>query len=307
MTDAERLLAIEEIKQVKARYFRCMDTKDWGGFTAVFAPDAIVDYAPEETDSSRWKAAGAENVVALVRSVVERAVSIHHGHMAEVELTSSNTARAIFAMEDLIFWPPESAYELMHGWGHYHETYEKVAGKWLIKSLVLTRLRVENISRAARPRSILLICAANTARSVMAQHLIARELRERGIDGSVRVRSAGIAPYARDGALISLDTRMALREIGIDLGDEATSTDLKRHPELLEEADLVIAMTAQQAQELRERFVVPGRLSVHTLRSFAGESGDIDDPFEQGDLVFAACRDEILRLVPRVVDRVLAG
>src|SRR4029077_18687461 len=107
-----------------------------------------------------------------------------------------------------------------------------------------------------RFRSILLICAANTARSVMAEHLMVRELRNRGLDGHVRVRSAGIAPYARDGALISLDTRMTLRDVGIHIGDEATSTDLKRHPELLEEADLVIAMTEQQARHLAERFPV---------------------------------------------------
>jgi protein-tyrosine-phosphatase len=153
-----------------------------------------------------------------------------------------------------------------------------------------------------RFRSILIICAANTARSVMAHHLIMRELRARGIDGAVRVRSAGIAPYARDGALVSLDTRMTLRDVGIDIGEEATSTDLKRHPELLREADLVIAMTAQQARELRERFE-ESAAEVHTLRAFAGESGDIDDPFEKGDQVFAECRAEIMRLVPRVVDR----
>lgn len=132
-----------------------------------------------------------------------------------------------------------------------------------------------------------------------------RELRGRGIDGQVRVRSAGIAPYARDGALVSLDTRMALRDVGIHLGEEATSTDLKRHPELLYEADVIIAMTQAQARELRERFSVPEHLEVYTLRSFADETGDIDDPFEQGDAVFAMCRDEILRLVPRVVERIL--
>lgn len=132
-----------------------------------------------------------------------------------------------------------------------------------------------------------------------------RELRARGSGGRVLVRSAGIAPYARDGALVSLDTRMALRDVGIHLGEEATSTDLKRHPELLHEADVVIAMTAQQSRELRERFAVPAALEVHTLRTFVREAGDIEDPFEKGDQVFAECREEIMRLVPRAIDRIL--
>jgi protein-tyrosine-phosphatase len=139
----------------------------------------------------------------------------------------------------------------------------------------------------------------------MAHHLILRELNNRGLADMIRVRSAGIAPYARDGALVSLDTRMTLREVGIDIGDEATSTDLKRHPELLAEADLVIAMTDQQALDLAARFPIREELTVHTLRSFAGEAGDIDDPFEQGDLVFSECRREIERLIPRVVNRLL--
>ena len=157
-----------------------------------------------------------------------------------------------------------------------------------------------------RFRSVLLICAANTARSVMAEHLMRRELERRGADISVRVQSAGIAPYARDGALISLDTRMALRDIGIDIGDEATSTDLKRHPELLEAADVVIAMTEAQKRELAERFAIGQALEVHTLRGLAGEIGDIADPFEQGHEAFADCREEITRLIPLVVERILA-
>jgi protein-tyrosine-phosphatase len=157
-----------------------------------------------------------------------------------------------------------------------------------------------------RFRSILLICAANTARSVMAEHLMRRELERRGANGEVRVQSAGIAPYARDGALISLDTRMALKDIGIDISEEATSTDLKRHPELLEAADVVIAMTETQKRELGERFSVAPALEVHTLRGLAGENGDIADPFEQGHEAFAVCREEITRLIPMVVERILA-
>jgi protein-tyrosine-phosphatase len=157
----------------------------------------------------------------------------------------------------------------------------------------------------ARPRRVLIICAANTARSIMAEHMLRREIGARGVDGAIEIRSAGIAPYARDGALVSLDTRMTLKSIGIDIGEEATSTDLKRHPELLETADLVIAMTVQQERDLRERFPAATARPVFTLRAFAGEAGDIDDPFEQGHEVFDICRDEIGRLIPKVADHLL--
>lgn len=142
MTDIERLIALEEIKQVKARYFRCMDTKDWAAFEAVFAPDATADYS-SEGDAKEWTASGAANIVAFVRKVVGPAISVHHGHMAEVEVLSPTSARGIFAMEDLIWWPEGSRRKTLHGWGHYHETFEKIGGKWQIKTLKLTRLRTE--------------------------------------------------------------------------------------------------------------------------------------------------------------------
>jgi hypothetical protein len=143
MIEAEQLLAIEEIKQLKARYFRCMDTKDWAGFEEVFAPEATVDYTPPGGNPANWSASGRTKIVAFVRKIVEPALTVHHGHMPEVEVTSATTARATFAMEDLIWWPEGSHQQTLHGWGHYHETYIKVDGKWLIETLRLTRLRVE--------------------------------------------------------------------------------------------------------------------------------------------------------------------
>src|SRR3546814_6402828 len=36
------LLAINEIKSLKARYFRFVDTKDWVGLATLFTPDATM-------------------------------------------------------------------------------------------------------------------------------------------------------------------------------------------------------------------------------------------------------------------------
>jgi len=67
-------------------------------------------------------------------------ITVHHGHMPEIELTSATTATGVWAMEDMLRWPDGRE---MHGYGHYHETYEKVGGAWRIKSSKLTRLRTD--------------------------------------------------------------------------------------------------------------------------------------------------------------------
>ncbi|HEX5528638.1 MAG TPA: low molecular weight protein arginine phosphatase, partial [Methylomirabilota bacterium] len=77
--------------------------------------------------------------------------------------------------------------------------------------------------------TVLLVCHANTCRSVMAHVLLERMLDERGVNGSVRVRSGGVANHARDGMIPSLDARIVLREYDIHLAEDAfASTDLRR-------------------------------------------------------------------------------
>ena len=152
-------------------------------------------------------------------------------------------------------------------------------------------------------KDVLLICHANTCRSVMAHALLERMLAERG-RGEIRIRSAGVARYARDGMLASLDARIVLREIGIHLAEDTlTSTDLKRHLDLLEEADVVVTMTVDQKQVVIE--LDSGSRPVLTLRELAGEQGDIGDPVGQGEDVYRACRDEIARCLQKGFDRLL--
>jgi SnoaL-like domain len=137
MDELARLAAIEDIKQLKARYFRCLDTKDWAGFEAVFADDAVLDTS-EEADAVVH---GAAAIVAYVRGQVGDVETVHHGHMPEISITSPSSASGIWAMEDMLRWPPGSPIQALHGYGHYHETYVLDGNGWRIASLRLTRLR----------------------------------------------------------------------------------------------------------------------------------------------------------------------
>jgi protein arginine phosphatase len=153
-------------------------------------------------------------------------------------------------------------------------------------------------------RGVLLICHANTCRSVMAHVLLERLLAARGL-GDVRVRSAGVARFARDGMLASLDARIVLREVGIHLAEDAfASTDLRRHPELLVEAGIIVTMTVDQKEVVAQLGAGPS--PILTLRELAGEDGDIGDPVGQGEEVYRACRDEIARCLDKGIDRLLA-
>jgi protein-tyrosine-phosphatase len=152
-------------------------------------------------------------------------------------------------------------------------------------------------------KTVLLVCHANTARSVMAQALLEQLLGRRNGVAPVRIRSGGVGPAARDGMIPSLDARLVLREEGIHLAEDAyASIDLRQHRDLVAEADLILTMTAHQKLMVQSFDEARGR-AIYTLREFAGEAGDIGDPAGQGELAFRACRDEIKRCLLQSIDR----
>jgi protein-tyrosine-phosphatase len=140
----------------------------------------------------------------------------------------------------------------------------------------------------------------------MAQVLLEKMLAERGVADAVRVRSGGVGGNARDGMIPSLDARIVLREDGIDLPEDSiTSTDLRRHRELVTGADLILTMTAEQKALLTALADTGGR-PVFTLAEFAGGGGDIRDPMGHDEDRYRATRDEIRRCLERSMDRLLA-
>ena len=151
----EELNNIEAIKRLKARYFRMLDTKQWAAWGQVFAPDAVLRVSADNSITGWSKGygpkiaevVGRDNIVAAVSKTHARTLTVHHGYMPEIEITSPTTAHGIWEMEDRADTPTVKS----HGWGHYEETYELIDGQWYIKTLHLTRLRLEETQITVRP------------------------------------------------------------------------------------------------------------------------------------------------------------
>lgn len=126
---------VEDIKKLKARYFRSLDSKDWETYAGVFAEDCTVDL----TRAGGQLYHGREAFTAYARSLT-LVQSVHHGHMPEIDLTGDTTATGVWALEDYNIWEDGSQ---NHGWGHYLETYEKQNGRWYIKTMALSYLRID--------------------------------------------------------------------------------------------------------------------------------------------------------------------
>ncbi len=134
----------EAIKQLKARYCRLMDTKDWASYRRCFTHDVTID----TTDSGGNVITGADEFLVFLIAAIGGVVTVHQCHTPEIEITSATTATGIWAMEDMLRFPDGSE---LHGYGHYHERYEKCAGEWLIKASTLTRLRLDFRDPPAHP------------------------------------------------------------------------------------------------------------------------------------------------------------
>jgi SnoaL-like domain len=144
-------LAIEEIKQLKSRYFHGIDEKDWKMLRDTLADDAILDFSGEvelhvghhgvETaaDPTDWILAGGGDGTEKIAAIVGQIISVHQGHDPQITITGEHEARGVWSLYDCLDYGDE----VFHGYGYYEETYRRDDGRWRISKLKLTRLRTE--------------------------------------------------------------------------------------------------------------------------------------------------------------------
>ena len=157
------------------------------------------------------------------------------------------------------------------------------------------------MSKSFPYRSILIVCSVNTARSPMAEGFLKDYFSKNNL--KTKVRSCGISSNARDGMLISRDAIDAMKEIGIQLSEDSISMDLKKHPDLLDGVDLILTLTDKHKSEVLEFNGVEDK-TICTLKEFAGESGDIEDPSMKGLEGFRIARNKVTECLMKGLKRV---
>jgi ketosteroid isomerase-like protein len=134
------------ISQVKARYCRLLDTKDWAAYTELFTEDLELD-VPGGSPPIR----GREAAIRSIRAAVEHARTAHHVHSPEMQI-EGDVADVIWAMQDRVIWGPDRASTIREaghtGFGHYHERYTRKDGNWRIAALRLRYLIYEPYPRS---------------------------------------------------------------------------------------------------------------------------------------------------------------
>lgn len=146
MTERD-LQAIEAIKQLKATYWRAVDTKDRPMLRSVLADDCVVDFRDAmgaRNEAQLWR--NADSFCTDTMAVTAGVVTVHHGFPPEIVVMASGEAEAIWPFEDLV-WVEGSAFPLpfrrFRGWGHYHDRYRRTAAGWRIAHTTISRLRIE--------------------------------------------------------------------------------------------------------------------------------------------------------------------
>lgn len=138
MNTLEKIEAWMALCEVKARYCRLLDTKDWEGFANLLTEDIALDLSGT---SSLGIINGRDAALKQIRSSIETAKTAHHVHTPEITFVSADEAQVIWAMQDRLLWSPDKP--SVTGYGHYHERWIKRDGAWKLAAQKLTRLHMD--------------------------------------------------------------------------------------------------------------------------------------------------------------------
>jgi protein-tyrosine phosphatase len=147
---------------------------------------------------------------------------------------------------------------------------------------------------------ILVVCTGNLCRSPMTAALLADRLAHDPLRQGWLVKSAGV--WAYEGQPASQNAVLEMRERGIRLEDHRSQPVA---PDLVEEADLVLAMTRNHVESIRLAFPDQAH-KVRLLSEMIGGRHDIADPYGGSRRSYAATARSLEALIDEGYDTIVA-
>ena len=151
-------------------------------------------------------------------------------------------------------------------------------------------------------KRIVFICTGNVCRSPMAEELFRQKLNG---DRTIEVESAGIG--AVSGQAPSSYAVEVMRELGADISRQRSQPI---HHEMVRRADYIFVMTYGHLDSLLLLYPSAGD-KVFLLRDFdpglSPEEREVDDPIGQSKDTYRACRDQIQKSIPYLLEVVRNG
>lgn len=121
------LHSIEAIKQLKARYFRALDCKQWS-----LMQDCLAAHCTARYDGGKYSFSGRDEIVGFFRTFMDdpQLIFMHQGHHPEITVIDDNNAEGIWYLQDKVINLHNNT--ILNGAGFYHDRYVRVDGQWLI-------------------------------------------------------------------------------------------------------------------------------------------------------------------------------
>jgi len=141
---SEELNALEDLRQLKYRYFRTLDLKQWDEFADTLAEDIVAEYGTHAMGEP-LVFDGRDALAGFMRQTLSPAItSVHFAHHPEITVTGS-TADGSWAFEDTVI--VLEARRVIRGAGYYRDRYRRDDdGRWRISGTTYERIYESVIS-----------------------------------------------------------------------------------------------------------------------------------------------------------------
>ncbi|KAL2848781.1 hypothetical protein BJX68DRAFT_276277 [Aspergillus pseudodeflectus] len=134
----------ESLRLKKSQYCRFADTHDWDGFASLTLPTLAATFTNPDGEVAteigvRYEFSSRDEFVAFFRTAFETQQTIHIVGPGELTRVSEDEIRAVWGVVYHAASPGVTGWWKGTGGGHYHETWRRVEGEWLMESLKMFR------------------------------------------------------------------------------------------------------------------------------------------------------------------------